>query len=102
MAPSCFNARRSRFLEIARVLVRLDHVAGPILVAARGAGAACNRFRFAHSTVATFDVFYRLQITNFDVSLLQAAPNRLDYIDVLILWLHRHLFVATLALGWAD
>jgi hypothetical protein len=43
--------------QIARVLVRLDHVAGPgKLLAARGAGASCGGFGFARNTT-TFDIF---------------------------------------------
>ena len=37
---------------------------GPGLVAARGTGAACNGFRFAPNTGATFNVFYRVQVAN--------------------------------------
>ena len=55
---------------------------------------------FVRTTATTFDVFYRLQVTNFDVPLLQSAPNRPDYIDTLALWLHGQLFVAAFALGW--
>jgi hypothetical protein len=37
----------------------------------------------------TFDVFYRLQVTNFDVLvLLNSAPNGPDYIDIWGLCLH--------------
>jgi hypothetical protein len=50
-------------------------------VAARGASAACAGFGFARNTAATFDVFYWLQITNFD-GLLSSAPNGPDYIDI--------------------
>jgi hypothetical protein len=80
------------FFELARVLVRLDHVAGPgKLLAARGAGASCGGFGFARNTT-TFDIFSWLQVAaNFgDVALLQSAPNRPDYIDVWVLWLHGH------------
>ena len=65
--------------------------------------AACATRRavgFARNTASTFDVFYRLQVTNFDVPLLQSAPNRPDYIDTLALWLHGQLFVAAFALEW--
>jgi len=37
---------------------------------------------------------------NFDVPLLQSAPNRPDYIDTLALWLHGQLFLGAFALGW--
>ena len=68
-------------------------------MAARGARAASDGFGFARNATATFDVFYWLQVTNFDVPLLQSAPNRLDYIDILGLWLHGYLFVAAFDLG---
>jgi hypothetical protein len=58
-----------------------------LLVAAFGACAACDGFGFAHNTAATFDIFYGLQVTNFDV-LLNSAPNRPDYIDIWRLCLH--------------
>jgi hypothetical protein len=87
-------------LKIARVLVRFDHVARFIVnanhgivierrcdslslsVAARGVSAACSRFGFARNTAATFDVFYWLQVTNFDVSLFDPAPNGVNHFDV--------------------
>jgi hypothetical protein len=53
-------------------------------VAAYGAGgacAACDGFGLARNTATTFDVFYRLQVTNFDV-LLNSAPSGPDYIDI--------------------
>jgi hypothetical protein len=82
--------RRSRFFEIARLLVCLRHGLGKLLPA-RGAGASCSGFGFARNP-ATFDIFNWLQVTaNFgDVALLQSAPNRPDYIDVWVLWLHGH------------
>src|SRR5205814_4749830 len=45
---------------------------------------ACDWFGFARNTATTFDVFYWLQVTNFDVP-LNSAPNGLDYIDILVL-----------------
>src|SRR5206468_11818384 len=69
--------------------------------AACGACAACDGFGFSRNTATTFDVFYWLQVTNFDV-LLNSAPSGLDYIDILGLCLHAppNYFVATFALGW--
>ena len=61
------------------------------LIGACGACAACDGFGFARNTAATFDVFYWLQVTNFDV-LLNSAPNGPDYIDILVWWLHAQLF----------
>ena len=69
-------------------------------MAACGACAACDGFGFARNTATTFDVFYWLQVTNFDVSLFDPTPSRPDYIDILGLCLHApNYFVATFALG---
>jgi hypothetical protein len=51
----------------------------------RRAWAACDGFRRAR-TATTFHVFYRLQVTN--LSLLNSAPNGLNYMDVRRLFLH--------------
>jgi hypothetical protein len=53
--------------------------------------AACDGFGFARNTATTFDVFYWLQVTNFDVLLNSAPPNGPDYIDILGLCLHAQL-----------
>jgi len=82
------------------VLNALQH-----LVAAcgdRSACAACDGFGIARNTATTFDVFYWLQVTNFDVPLLYSAPNRADYIDILGLSLHCHLSLSTFILGWQS
>jgi hypothetical protein len=50
--PKAISPRRS-----ARMIVLSIIFPEPILVATRGGGAACNAFRFARSTAATFDVF---------------------------------------------
>jgi len=79
------------------VLNALQH-----LVAAcgdRSACAACDGFGIARNTATTFDVFYWLQVMNFDVPLLHSAPNRADYIDILGLSLHCHLSLSTFILG---
>jgi len=39
----------------------------------------------------TFDVFYWLQVTNFDVRLLNSAPNGPDNIDIVGLCLHAQM-----------
>ena len=72
-----------------------------LLVAACGASAACDGFGFARNTAATFDVFYWLQVTNFDV-LLNSAPNRPDYIDIFGLCLHAQLFRSNVRFRMAD
>jgi hypothetical protein len=55
---------------------------------ARAANAACGGFGFARNTATTFGVFYWLKVTNFDVSLFDPAPSRLNYIDVWDFWIH--------------
>jgi len=67
--------------------VRLDSLT--LLVVAC---AACDGFGFARNTATTFDVFYWLQVTNFDVRLLNSAPNGPDYIDIVGLCLHAQMF----------
>jgi hypothetical protein len=54
------------------------------LVLTPGAGAACGWFGFALNTAATFDVFHRLQVTNYGLFyiLFESAPNRSDHIDL--------------------
>jgi len=73
------------------------------LVAAYRACAACDGFGFVPNTAApAFDVFYWLQVTNFQVTnfgLLNSAPNRADYSHIRRSVLHCQLFVATFALG---
>jgi hypothetical protein len=61
-----------------------------LLVAACGAYAARDGFGFARNSAAattTFDVFYWLQVTNFDVPPFDPAPRGLDHIDVYF-WIH--------------
>jgi len=72
-----------------------------LLVAACGACAACDGFGFACNTTTTFDVFYWLQVTNFDV-LLNSAPNGPDYIDIWGLCLHAQLFRSNVRFRMAD
>ncbi len=72
-----------------------------LLVAGCGACAACDGFGFARNTATTFDVFYWLQITNFDV-LLHSAPSGPDYIDILGLSLHAQLFRSNVRFRMAD
>jgi len=69
-----------------------------LLVAACG---ACDGFGFARNTATTFDVFYWLQVTNFDV-LLNSAPNGPDYIDIWGLCLHAQLFRSNVRFSIAD
>jgi hypothetical protein len=60
------------------------------LVTARGASAAFGEFGFALKTAATFDVFYRLQVTNYGVLyvLFDSPPSGSNPIDVWDLRLH--------------
>jgi hypothetical protein len=73
-----------------------------LLVATSGARAACGGFRFARNTATTFDVFYWLQVTNFDVSLFDPTPSGPDYIDVWGLCLHAQLFRSSVRFWMAD
>jgi hypothetical protein len=57
----------------------------------RGASAVCGGFGFARNTAPTFDVFYWLQVTNFDVSLFDPTPGGLDYMNILGLRLHARI-----------
>ena len=57
-------------------------------MAAYGACAACDGFGFVRNTATTFDVFYWLQVTNFEMSFLNSAPSGPDYIDIWGLCLH--------------
>ena len=64
-------------------------------MAARGVRGAPTRggFGFARNTPATFDVFYRLQVTNYGFLyvLFDSAPGGSNYIDVWDLSLHLQL-----------
>ena len=50
----------------------------------------CGGFGFARNTPATFDVFYRPQVTNYGVLyvLFDSAPGGSNYIDVWDLSFH--------------
>jgi hypothetical protein len=50
-------------------------------VGVRGASAACDGFGLARNTATSFDVFYWLQVTNFDV-LFDSAPKGANHFDV--------------------
>jgi hypothetical protein len=60
-----------------------------LLVATRGAGAACGRFGFALNIAATFDVFSGLQVSNYGLFyvLFESAPNGSNHIDVWLFWI---------------
>src|SRR6266498_3886069 len=45
-------------------------------------------FHNTRSPAPTFDVFFWLQVTNFDVPLLCSAPNGADHIDIDIFVFH--------------
>jgi len=71
-------------------------------VVARTDFAPCDGFGIPSNAATTFDVFFWLQVTNFDVSLFHSAPNGPDHthIVIFVLRLHRpNYFVATFALG---
>jgi hypothetical protein len=64
--------------------------------------APCDGFGIARNTATTFDVFFWLQVTNFDVSLLHSAPNGANHTHIVIFVLCLHgpnYFAATFALG---
>jgi ATP-dependent Clp protease ATP-binding subunit ClpB len=70
-------------------------------VGARTACLPCGGFGIARNTATTFDVFFWLQVTNFDVSLLHSAPDGPyhTHIVIFVLCLHGpNYFVATFAL----
>jgi hypothetical protein len=101
-----------RFYHVARIIVNANHSNCPTLsynfgvsaqlvtaCAARRASAACGGFGFVGNTAATFDVFYWLQVKNFDVRLLNSAPNGPDYIDIVGLCFHAQLFRSNLLMN---
>jgi hypothetical protein len=51
---------------------------------------ACGGFRRLRNTAATFYILCRLQVTKF--SLLESAPNGVNYIDIPGLLLHCQFF----------
>src|SRR4030095_2235661 len=55
----------------------------PCACGVRGASAACDGFGFARKTAAPFDVFYWLQVTNFDVLFDSGTSSGADHFDVL-------------------
>ena len=71
--------------------------------APRGTWAACGGGGFVRDATAitTFDVFYWLQVTNFDV-LLNSAPSGPDYIDIVVLCLHAQSFRSNVRFRMAD
>ena len=58
--------------------------ASGFLVATPGAGADCGWFGCALNTAAPFDVFYRLQVTNYGLFniLFESTPNGSDHVNV--------------------
>jgi hypothetical protein len=55
-----------------------------------GAGPACAWSGFALNTAATFDVFFRLQVTNYGLFYIrfESAPNGSDHVEVWLLCIH--------------
>ena len=53
-------------------------------------------FRCARASATTFDIFYRLQVTNF--GLLKPAPNGLNYMNIRRLFAHGHRTFTGLAI----
>jgi hypothetical protein len=91
-----------------RLPAACDHARGDGLtdfVAACGARAACAVCDgFTLNTTAAFHVFFLLQVTNFDVSLLQSTPNGPDHIDIgiFVLCLHDQLFRSSVRFSMAN
>jgi hypothetical protein len=98
-AASWKNPHRGFQITICNSLTRLVAACGT-----RAARAARDGFGFARDTATAFNVFFWLQITNFDVSLLRSAPNRPDHIDIGIfgLFFHRQLFRSNVSFRMAD
>ena len=73
-------------------------------VGPRVTGAACDGFGIARNTATTFDVFFWLEVTNFDMSLLRSPPNGPDHIDIVIfvLCLHDQLFSSRVRFRMAN
>ena len=100
LAANCLDGK-TRFLQVG--------VAKPILIppalCARSWTFSCDPcggFGIARTTATTFNVFFWLQVTDFDVSLLHSAPNGADHSHIVIFVLCLHdpnYFVATFALG---
>jgi hypothetical protein len=76
------------------------------LATACRARAACDGFGSVRNTTATaFDVFYRFQVTNFQVAnfpLLNSTPNRTHYMYVWSLVLHCQVFRRDVRFGMFD
>ena len=78
--------RRSARSLVLRASLRTSPFFGhitPRACALRGASAACDGFGFARNAAATFDVFYWLQVTNFDVLFDLGAPSGTKRLDML-------------------
>ena len=83
------RTRRTRVRAAFSGCVDFAYLTTVLLVATRGAGAACGWFGFALNTAATFDVFPRLQVTNDGLFyiLFESAPNGSEHIDVWLFWI---------------
>ena len=69
--------------------------------------AACAAFDgvgIARNAATAFDVFFWLQVRNFDVSLFHSAPNGPDHIDIriFVLCLHDQLFRSSVRFRMAN
>jgi len=65
----------------------------PCACGVHGAGAAGDGFGFTRKTTAPFDVFYWLQVTNFDV-LFDSAPKGANHFDVWDYGIHTKMDLA--------
>jgi hypothetical protein len=71
----------------------------PCACGVRGASAACDGFGFARKTAAPFDIFYWLQVTNFDV-LFDSAPEGANHFDVWDFDIHAKMVSRLDRLDW--
>jgi hypothetical protein len=71
----------------------------PCACGARGTSAARAGLGFALNTTATFDVFYWLQVTNFDV-LFDSASNGANHFDVWDFGIHAKTVSQLDRVGW--
>jgi hypothetical protein len=82
LAANCLDGKDEIFAKLG--------VAKPILISLALSRSwtfscdPCAGFGIARNAATTFDVFFWLQVTNFDVSLLHSAPNGADHTHIVI------------------
>ena len=85
--PAAQLATRSR--AESEIEVRRQSFDKPLLTTP-GAGTACGWFRFALNSAAAFDVFHRLQVTNYGLFYIpfESAPKGPNLIGVWVFCTH--------------